>query len=86
MGEVHTAAASRMRTATSIERKRGSDCTGADNAVNRTLVLASTPAVLMVFKNGQLLTLTEDYTLTTATITFLFAVQNSDFITAEYEV
>ena len=85
MGEVRTASTGATSSALSVERKRGSDCTGANNAVNRTLVLASTPTNLLVFKNGQLLTLTTDYTISVATITFIFAVSNDDYITAEYD-
>lgn len=85
MGEVKLSATTRTETSTSIERKKGSDCTGNSGTTNRTLVLTNTPSNLLVFLNGQLLTLTEDYTLATDTITFLLVIDNSDFITAHYE-
>lgn len=82
---VQLSGTTRTESSTSIERKRGSDCTGTSGATSRTLVLANTPQNLLVFLNGQLLTLTEDYTLSTATITFIGVIDNSDFITAHYE-
>lgn len=86
MGEVKLNVTTRSTTDVTIERKRGSDFTGSDGATDRTLVLANTPLQLMVYLNGQLLTLTEDYTLTTDTITFLGVIFDTDFITANYEI
>lgn len=83
-GEVKLQTTTRTESDLAIERKRGSDCTGVDGAVNRTLVLAQTPANLLVFLNGQLLTLTEDYTLAVKTITFLGIMDDTDFITGTY--
>ena len=84
-GEVELTTTTRTEEDTTIERKRGSDLNGTDGATNRALTLANTPANLLVFVNGVLLTLTEDYTVSTDTITFLGAIFNSDFITAHYE-
>lgn len=85
MGEVKANATTRTESDTTIERKRGSDCTGTSGTANRTLVLANTPINLMVYVNGVLQTLTEDYTLSAATITFLNVIDDTDFITAYYE-
>ena len=69
---------------------RGSDLSGADPSANRvaTLTNTQTSAQESVFYNGQLLTITEDYTVShlssSSTVTFLGIVSNNDFITARY--
>lgn len=84
-GEVNLRTTTRTESSVSLERKRGSDLTGSNGATGRTLVLVQIPLNLLVFLNGQLLTLTEDYTLSSATITFLGIIDDTDFITAHYE-
>lgn len=84
-GEVRIETTTRTEEDTKIERKKGTDCTGTSGTTDRTLVLADTPTNLLVFLNGQLLTLTEDYTVSSKTITFLGVIDDADFITAHYE-
>jgi hypothetical protein len=62
---------------------------GAVNGSNVTFTLANTPnpaASLCLFLNGQLLTLTEDYTLSGSTITFVAAPDSGSIIRASYSV
>jgi len=62
---------------------------GTQNGSNTAFTLAHTPnpaASLCLFLNGQLLTLTEDYTLSGATITFIVAPDSGDKIRASYTV
>lgn len=85
MGEVRTGGTSNLGLLTTIERKKGSDADGNSGNTNRKLTLAQAPNNLLVHLNGQLLTLTEDYTVSGADVTFLGAIDNDDFITAHYE-
>ena len=72
------------------EPYRGSDCTGADEAVNRVLTLANTALSFdeQIILNGQTLTNTVDYTTdhesTTSNMTFLGEIHNTDYISVRY--
>jgi len=60
---------------------------GTQNGSNTAFTLANTPkpaASLCLFLNGQLLTLTEDYTLSGNTITFVVAPDSGEKIRASY--
>lgn len=62
---------------------------GSVNGSNATFTLAHTPnpaASLCLFLNGQLLTYTEDYTLSGNTITFVVAPDTGSIIRASYTV
>ena len=86
MGDVRTNATAFSGRDGTIERARGSDLSGTGGATDRVLTLSSSPTNLLVFLNGQLLTLTEDYTVSGAGVTFLGIIDDDDFITAEYDV
>lgn len=60
--------------------------TGDVDGVNTDFVLAHTPAAgsLKIYLNGMRMSLTEDYTLITATITFLTAPGSGSIITCDY--
>ena len=60
--------------------------TGDVDGVNTDFVLAHTPETgsLKVYLNGMRMSLTEDYTLATATITFLTAPDSGSIITCDY--
>ena len=61
--------------------------TGDINAVNTDFVLANTPspaASLKVYLNGQRMKLTDDYTLSTATISFIIAPNTGSLILCDY--
>ena len=60
--------------------------TGDVDGANTDFVLAHTPETgsLKVYLNGMRMSLTEDYTLATATITFLTAPDSGSIITCDY--
>lgn len=61
--------------------------TGAMNESNKDFVLANTPSPatsLRVFLNGQRLKLTDDYTLSTATITLNTAPMSGELLICDY--
>lgn len=62
---------------------------GSVDSLNTSFTLAHTPKPtesLCLFLNGQLLTYTEDYTLSGNTITFLTAPDTGSFVRASYTV
>lgn len=63
-------------------KKRGSNCSGSDGATNRTLTITEGPLLdnSMVYVGGRLLHPTEEYTLSGNVITFLIAIDNTDYI------
>lgn len=64
-----------------VDKKTGSDCSGSDGEVNRTLTLSSTPATIVLISiQGAIQYVTTDYTLTDDTITFLNKVWNDQII------
>ena len=70
---------------TNIRRRiqyRGSDCTGSDGAVNRTLVVTGPVALegTLVIIGKSVQHPTYDYTVSGSTITFLINIDNSDYI------
>lgn len=68
----------------------GSDCTGSDEAANRTLTLTNTATSQneMITVNGQVQTITTDYTIShnssSSVITFVRTIFNSDKIDVRY--
>ena len=68
-----------------VNNKSGSDCSGIDNAKNRVLTLDAIPTtIFLISYGGQVLTLTNDYTVLGANITFLNNVNNNANILAIY--
>lgn len=71
-----------------VENKRGSDCTGADEATNRTLTMANTGSdntiLNIVVNNVSLNSPDFSHNSTTNVITFLNAVYNTDYIRVTY--
>lgn len=60
-----------------IETKAGSDCSGSNGETNRILTLKNTPNTLaLVGVGGQILTVTNDYTISGDEITFLGKIFN----------
>lgn len=72
------------------ENKRGSNCSGSDGNSNRILILSNTATSTneMIVLNGQVLTLTEDYTMVhntvSSTITFIANIDDTDYISVRY--
>ena len=59
--------------------------TGTKNGSNPTFTLAHDPAgTLSLYLNGQLMTLTGDYTISTVTITMIQVVEATDILVASY--
>ena len=77
-------------SASTVERKLGSDCTGSDGDANRVLTLANTTtsAKEMVFLDGVCLKAGTDYTANhlaaSSTITFLLKVWDTQHIEVLY--
>ena len=75
-----------MNYGISIARPRpfnynGSDCTGSDGAVNRTLTVSrNVGSDALVVVGGRVLMDTNEYTTSGAVITFLVEIDNSDKI------
>ena len=86
MGEVRIQSSPKRQATNTLDRKKGSDMTGTDGATDRVLTASDTPTSLMVWLNGQLLTLTEDYTVSGTSVTFLGAIFDADFVTLMFEV
>lgn len=67
--------------------KRGSDCTGADEALNRTYTLSHGNIVASssaVYRNGDYLEEGTDYTISERVITFLIAIYNDNYLSFTY--
>jgi hypothetical protein len=63
-----------------ITQKRGSDFTGADGAVNRTLAIVTETAGFEIWIDGRVLHITQEFTYDGATLTILLNLDNASYV------